>query len=219
MKFAPAVPIKLGGFRSLFTWRGVPQAGVTRFAGGAIDALDNRVPDDVQARMFVDIARLLERAALWFPRYLQAGAVDRSGAASLLARCRDAVQRLVPQLPALFPEADLEALAVRQGELVNAGVESTLALRVAGGEISVALLDIAELAASCGQPLELVAATYFALDMRLNYGWIGERAAALPPPTHWDTTARAHDERAGAAGASGRYGRCHSARGCLVRAA
>ncbi|WP_321782106.1 NAD-glutamate dehydrogenase [Paraburkholderia sp. J94] len=157
----------------------------------AIDALDNRVPDDVQARMFVDIARLLERAALWFLRHLQAGAVDRDDVGSLLARCRDAAQRLAPQLPALLPEADLEALSVRQGELVNAGVESTLALRVSSGEISVALLDIAEVAAACGRPLELVAAAYFALGTRLNYGWISERAATLPTPTHWDTMARA----------------------------
>ncbi|WP_027796035.1 NAD-glutamate dehydrogenase [Paraburkholderia acidipaludis] len=157
----------------------------------AIDALDNRVPDDVQARMFVEIARLLERAALWFLRHLQAGATDREGVGSLLAHCRAAAQRLAPQLPALLPEGDLEALSVRQGELVNAGVESTLALRVAGGEISVALLDIAEVAAACGRPLELVAATYFALGTRLNYGWISERAAALPTPSHWDTMARA----------------------------
>ncbi|WP_343666037.1 NAD-glutamate dehydrogenase [Paraburkholderia tropica] len=157
----------------------------------AIDALDNRVPDDVQARMFVDIARLLERAALWFLRHLQAGAVDRDGVGSLLARCRDAAQRLAPQLPALLPEADLEALSVRQGELVNAGVESTLALRAASGEIPVALLDIAEVAAACGRPLELVASAYFALGTRLNYGWISERAATLPTPTHWDTMARA----------------------------
>lgn len=157
----------------------------------AIDALDNRVPDDVQARMFVDIARLLERAALWFLRHLQAGAVDRNGVGSLLARCRDAAQRLAPQLPALLPEADLEALSVRQGELVNAGVESTLALRAASGEIPVALLDIAEVAAACGRPLELVASAYFALGTRLNYGWISERAATLPTPTHWDTMARA----------------------------
>ncbi|CAB3805616.1 NAD-specific glutamate dehydrogenase [Paraburkholderia caffeinitolerans] len=154
-----------------------------------IDALDNRVPDDVQARMFVDVARLLERAALWFLRHLQAGAVDSEGA--LLARCRDAAQRLAPQLPTLLPASDLEALSVRQAELVNAGVESALAVRVASGEISIALLDIADVAAACDRPLEHVAAAYFALDMRLNYGWISERAAALPTPTHWDTMARA----------------------------
>ncbi|RAR65882.1 glutamate dehydrogenase (NAD) [Paraburkholderia unamae] len=157
----------------------------------AIDALDNRAPDDVQARMFVDVARLLERAALWFLRHLQAGAVDAVGVSSLLARCRDAAQRLAPQLPALLPEPDLEALSARQGELVNSGVESALAVRVASGEISVSLLDIADVAAARDLPLERVAAVYFALGTRLNYGWISERAAALPTPTHWDTMARA----------------------------
>ncbi|MEX3928524.1 NAD-glutamate dehydrogenase [Paraburkholderia sp. BR10936] len=157
----------------------------------AIDALDNRVPDDVQARMFVDIARLLERAALWFLRHLQAGSVDNDGVSTLLARCRDAAQRLAPQLPTLLPDPDLEALSARQGELVKAGVENALALRVASGDISVALLDIADVAAACDRPLERVAAAYFALGTRLNYSWIGERAATLPTPTHWDTMARA----------------------------
>ncbi|WP_321957066.1 NAD-glutamate dehydrogenase [Paraburkholderia bannensis] len=156
-----------------------------------IDALDNRVPDDVQASMFVDVARLLERAALWFLRHLQAGAVDGVGVNTLIARCRDAAQRLAPQLPTLLPAADLEALAARQAALVNAGVESALAVRVASGELSVALLDIADVAAACERPLEWVAAVYFALGTRLNYGWISERAAALPTPTHWDTMARA----------------------------
>ncbi|SDE25319.1 NAD-glutamate dehydrogenase [Paraburkholderia lycopersici] len=157
----------------------------------AIDALDNRVPDDIQARMFVDIARLLERAALWFLRHLQSGAVDDHGVSSLLARCRDAVQRLAPQLPALLSQTDLESLSACQGELVNSGVESALAVRVASGDISVALLDIADVAAACDCPLERVATVYLALGTRLNYGWIGERAAKLPTPTHWDTMARA----------------------------
>ncbi|WP_233872961.1 NAD-glutamate dehydrogenase [Paraburkholderia adhaesiva] len=156
-----------------------------------IDALDNRVADDVQARMFVDVARLLERAALWFLRHLQSGAVADGGVSELLARCRDAAQRLAPQLPQLLHAGDLEALSARQRELVDAGVDSGLAARVASGEISAALLDIAEVSAACNQKLELVAAVYFALGTQLNYGWISERAATLPTPTHWDTMARA----------------------------
>ncbi|OJA97639.1 NAD-glutamate dehydrogenase domain-containing protein, partial [Burkholderia ubonensis] len=53
------------------------------------------------------------------------------------------------------------------------------------------LLDIAEVAATCNRSLELVAGVYFALGTQLNYGWISERAAALPTPTHWDMMARA----------------------------
>ena len=155
----------------------------------SIDALDNRVADDVQARMFVEVARLVERTALWFLRQLQSGAVV--DVTDLLARCRDAAQRLASQWPALLPAADLEALMERQRILVDAGVDSELAVRVASGEISAALLDIAEVAATCGKNLELVAGVYFALGTQLNYGWIAERANALPAPTHWDMLARA----------------------------
>jgi glutamate dehydrogenase len=156
----------------------------------SIDALDNRVADDVQARMFVEVARLVERSALWFLRQLQSGAVG-DDVAGLLARCRDAAQRLAPQWPALLPAADLEALSERQRVLVDAGVDSELAVRIASGEISASLLDIAEVASTCARSLELVAGVYFALGTLLNYGWISERAAALPAPTHWDMLARA----------------------------
>ncbi|WP_256258879.1 NAD-glutamate dehydrogenase domain-containing protein, partial [Burkholderia ubonensis] len=100
-------------------------------------------------------------------------------------------ERLAPQLPALLPAADLDALSERQRVLVDAGVDSALAVRVASGDISAALLDIAEVAATCNRSLELVAGVYFALGTQLNYGWISERAAALPTPTHWDMMARA----------------------------
>jgi glutamate dehydrogenase len=158
----------------------------------SIDALDNRVADDVQARMFVEVARVVERSALWFLRQLQSGAVSDGDVAGLLARCRDAAQRLAPQWPALLPTADLEALSERQRMLVDAGVDSELAVRIAAGsDISAALLDIAEVSSTCGRSLELVAGVYFALGTLLNYGWISERASALSAPTHWDMLARA----------------------------
>ncbi|CAD6536654.1 NAD-glutamate dehydrogenase [Paraburkholderia sabiae] len=156
-----------------------------------IDALDNRVADDVQARMFVEITKLLERAALWFLRHLQSGEVMNGGVTALIARCRDAAQRLAPQLPMLLPAAELEALSERQRVLVDAGVDSELAVRVASGDIPAALLDIAEVSATTDRSLELVAGVYFALSTQLNYGWIGERAESLPTSTHWDVMARA----------------------------
>jgi len=37
----------------------------------------------------------------------------------------------------------------------------------------------------------VVAGVYFAIGTLLNYGWIAERALALPAATHWDLLARA----------------------------
>ena len=157
-----------------------------------IDALDNRVAGDVQARMFVEVARLVEFAALWFLRHMQAGdPAAGEPVAALVERCREAVERLSAQLERLLPGADVEVLAERRQSLESAGVDEELATYVARGDISASLLDIADIAATTGEPLERVAGVYFALGTVLNYGFIAERAGALPTPTHWDVLARA----------------------------
>ncbi|NUO86816.1 MAG: NAD-glutamate dehydrogenase [Cupriavidus sp.] len=151
-----------------------------------IDALDNRIADAEQARMFGAVALLLERACLWFIRYLRSG----SSATEDLARFAQAAQWLGPRLPQLLPQADAAALAEHTRALTEAGVSETLATRVAGSEISAAALDIAEVAAACERSLDLVAGVYFALDSHLSFSWLRERALALPSDTHWDLLAR-----------------------------
>jgi glutamate dehydrogenase len=156
-----------------------------------IDALDNLVADEVQARMFVDVVRLLEGATLWFLRHLKVSTEDASLAAERVARCREAAQRLAPQLPRLLPADELDGWTERRRVLEDAGVEGPLAALVASGELSTAVLDSAEVAASCDRSLETVASVYFAIGTLLNYSWIAERAMALPASTHWDLLARA----------------------------
>ncbi|WP_432259855.1 NAD-glutamate dehydrogenase [Cupriavidus sp. TMH.W2] len=151
-----------------------------------IDALDNRVADAEQARMFGAVALLLERACLWFIRYLRTGSKTTED----LTRFAQAAQWLVPQLPQLLPQADAAALTERTRALTDAGVDEALAVRVAGSEISAAALDIAEVATACERSLNLVAGVYFALDSHLSFSWLRERALALPSDTHWDLLAR-----------------------------
>ncbi|MDR5802248.1 NAD-glutamate dehydrogenase [Caballeronia sp. LZ001] len=153
-----------------------------------IDGLDNLVADEVQARMFVDVVRLLDDTALWFLRTLEQSPNDTAG---VLARCREAAHRLAPQLPALLPATQLDAWYARRRELEDAGVESSLAARVASGEIATAVLDSAEVAACSERGLEIVASVYFGIGTLLDYRGIAERAMALPITTHWDLLARA----------------------------
>ena len=80
----------------------------------------------------------------------------------------------------------------RRRELADAGVDSELAVRVASGDISAAVLDIAEVRGELrAQRSNSSPSVYFALGTLLNYGWIAERAMSLPAPTHWDMLARA----------------------------
>jgi glutamate dehydrogenase len=94
-------------------------------------------------------------------------------------------------LPALLPAAQLDAWYGRRRELEDAGVESSIAARVASGEIATAVLDSAEVAACSERSLELVASVYFGIGTLLDYRGIAERAMALPISTHWDLLARA----------------------------
>jgi len=157
----------------------------------SIDALDNRVADEVQAKMFVDVVRLLEGATLWFLRHLKVSTEHASLAVERVARCREAAQRLAPQLSALLPTGELEEWTERRRVLEEAGVDQRLAAQAASGEIPTAVLDSAEVAANCDRSLETVASVYFAIGTLLNYSWIAERAMALPATTHWDLLARA----------------------------
>ena len=151
-----------------------------------IDALDNRVDDAVQARMFGALGRLLERATLWFVRYLRGGGTVEPGA----IRFVEAARWLTPQLSTLLPPDAAQTMAERAIALTEAGIDEDLALRVAASDTAAAALDIAEVASSCGRNMNAVAAVYFALDTELNFGWLRERAQSLPADTHWDLLAR-----------------------------
>ncbi|NKI69459.1 NAD-glutamate dehydrogenase [Collimonas pratensis] len=151
-----------------------------------IDALDNQVPDALQAQMFVDVGGLIEHASFWFlHRHVQEASIEAT-----VARFRQAADQLGPQLVSLLAASDAEALKAKRDALIQAGVSEQLARRVASAELIGAVLDIAEVAASTGRSLELVAAVYFSLDLNLNFGWMRERTSALPVDSHWQTLAR-----------------------------
>ncbi|WP_395825357.1 NAD-glutamate dehydrogenase [Collimonas sp.] len=151
-----------------------------------IDLLDNLVPDVLQAQMLVDVGGLIEQAGFWFLHRHDKG----ESISATVERFRQAANQLGPQLVSLLAAGDAEALEAKRDKLIQAGVSEVLARRVASAELIGAVLDIAEVAASTGRSLELVASVYFALDLNLNFGWMRERVTGLPADTHWQTLAR-----------------------------
>jgi len=152
----------------------------------AIDQLDNRVEDALQARMFVEIADLVERTTLWFLHRR----AEFDQIAPTVERFKAEVERLLPQLSTLLAPDDARALWARSQALEQAGASADLALRVAAAPVIAAVLDIAEVASASARSLELVAGVYFMLDVHLQYSWINARVAALPIDTHWQMLAR-----------------------------
>jgi glutamate dehydrogenase len=152
----------------------------------AIEALDNKVADGVQAEMLLEAGRLAVRATAWFLRLprLQAPMEET------IEHFQPCVEMLYGNLARLLdPQAkarvDAQALAWAQ-----AGVPAEIANRVAALDTLFAALDIAEIGVSQARSTTTVADVYFALGARLGLGWLREQIGKLPAESHWQTLAK-----------------------------
>ncbi len=153
----------------------------------AIEALDNRVDDAVQAAMLIDLSVQLEHATVWFLRSRRSTA----DLAATIAHYRDDVTRLATALPGLLDAATQAQVAQKAADLTGKGVPAPLATRVAGFGVLQTALDVADVAAQAGESVEAVAAVHFEIAHRLDLTWLAARVAALPDEGYWHRLARA----------------------------
>ncbi|HEX2182323.1 MAG TPA: NAD-glutamate dehydrogenase [Rubrobacteraceae bacterium] len=152
-----------------------------------IEALDNRVAAQTQTRMLLDWRRLVERATRWFLRNRRPP-LDISATVEYFS---EGVSELTRRLPEFMLEGDSEAADRAAEQLVEAGVPSELARRVAVLSAVFSELDIVDIATATEEPLEEVASVYFALGDRLKLHWLRGHVEALPRENRWQALARA----------------------------
>ncbi len=152
----------------------------------AIEALDNQVPDEVQSRMLIHTSGQLERGTTWFLRSRRLG----DDMAATIAHYRPGVEALSARLPELQDADERARVDAAVAGYVAAGVPTELAARVVTFDTLHATLDIAEVASTAKQPVELVAAIYFDVANRLAMPWLRDKIAALPGDQHWRMLAK-----------------------------
>ncbi len=176
---------------------GAPPAQVVRayllaresFANGearaAIEALDCKVPDELQAEMLIELARLTERATIWFLRSRRL----TDPMADTIARLRPAAARLLAFIAA---EPGKPRQRHQQHERwLDAGVPAELAARVASAEAQFAALDVAEIAEQAQRNLDEVAGAYFALGDALGLDRLRAQIVQLHADGYWQARAKA----------------------------
>jgi glutamate dehydrogenase len=152
-----------------------------------IEALDNRVAAQTQTRMLLDWRRLVERATRWFLRNRRPP-LDISATVEYFS---EGASELTRRLPEFMLDGDSEATDHAAEQLVEAGVPSELARRVALLGAMFSELDIVDTATATDEPLEEVASVYFTLGDRLRLHWLRSHVEALPRENRWQTLARA----------------------------
>jgi glutamate dehydrogenase len=151
----------------------------------AIEALDTRVAADVQSRMAIEVARLAERATLWFlqnqPRPLSISATIDEFTADLAF--------LVECMPSTVAADDAAEIERQRAGLAGDGVPDELARRIAGLPVLAAALDIVRLVHSSGVSVADTGRIYFAIGARLGIDRLRLAAQTLKADTEWQRMA------------------------------
>jgi glutamate dehydrogenase len=152
----------------------------------AIEALDNKVSPELQTSVFLDTRRLLDRAVRWLVTNRRSP-IDVPGE---IARLRDGVARLLPDLENLFYGSEREAIAAHIDSLTEKGLPRDLAAQATRLMYSFGLLDVVETAQSTGRDVGEVASVYFVLSDRFRVDALLSKISLLPREDRWQTLAR-----------------------------
>ncbi|MFD1380819.1 hypothetical protein [Fodinicurvata halophila] len=150
-----------------------------------IEALDNRIDTDLQAKLLTECGRLAERISLRFLREGQKPLDIRT----TVENHAKGVQELYEALPGLLEEPDKGLLEEEAREYVAQGVPETLAWRVAGLKHMTPASDIMRLARESDRSVTKTASLYFDVGARFGCDWLRRAAARLPREAAWTRSA------------------------------
>lgn len=151
-----------------------------------IEALDHKVPAELQLALMDELMRLGRRATRWFLRNRR----SELDAARDVAHFGPRVAALGLKLDELLQGSTRDRWQERYKRYTEAGVPELLARMVAGTSHLYTLLPILEAADETGQVPAQVAATYFAVGGALELPWYLHLLTNLPVANNWQALAR-----------------------------
>jgi glutamate dehydrogenase len=145
-----------------------------------IEALDDRVANEVQSQMLIEWRQLIARATTWFLRSRHLDEPAGEGA-----------RRLAPAVSSLRLRLEPEAAGSPQvAAWVQAGVPASLARQVGAADRLFNALDIAEVAEAGHCELEVTSEVHFGIGERLGLERLRQQIELLPAESHWDSLAQ-----------------------------
>ena len=151
----------------------------------AIEALDNKVPAQVQTTMLKDINHLIEWVTLWFLRNGHVSLDIGTHVAEFGAGMETLSRDLDQSLPAHY----LVDVKKRARPYIDKGVPKNLALIIAGLVNLYSSGDIVRLANQHKRPVADVARLYYAIGTRFRMGRLRAASSMLESESHWQKLA------------------------------
>ena len=163
----------------------------------SIEALDNKVPDQIQSEMLIEAGRLTVRATSWFLRSRRL----TEPMEQTIERFQPGVETLYAELGRLLDAPARSQIDIQAVRWTQAGVSREIAARVAALDTLFAALDIVEVADATTRAVPTVAGVYFKVSSKLGIAWLRDRIGQIPGDSHWQGLAKSsmRDDLAGLA--------------------
>ncbi|MEH0936355.1 NAD-glutamate dehydrogenase [Micromonospora psammae] len=152
----------------------------------AVEALDNKISPELQTSVYLDTRRLVDRAVRW----LVTNRRSPIDVPAEIARLRDGVARLLPNLEERFYGSERESLAAHIDSMSAKGLPRELAEQATRLMYSFGLLDVVETATTTGRDVGEVASVYFVLSDLFRVDSLLSKISLLPREDRWQTLAR-----------------------------
>ncbi|WP_417716676.1 NAD-glutamate dehydrogenase [Rhodoplanes azumiensis] len=151
----------------------------------AIEALDNRIPGDLQLALLEQVQNLLLDRMVWVLRRLDLS----GGLAGIVEHHRAGIAAIEAALDHVLPKPAQVARASRTSELAAAGVPEALAQRLADMPQIGGALDAIRVADRVGRPVEDAAATWFAVAAQFDIDRLSAAARKIVVADYFDRLA------------------------------
>lgn len=146
-----------------------------------IEALDNKVPAQIQLRAMRDIARMVQRETLWFLTRL--GRPPEIG--KDFKEFSGGIKKLRAKIGDLVPEDTAMSIEQRTKDGVNDGLPYDLAHQIACIPTLGAACDIIRISLDCKTDIEKTARVYFGLNSYFHLNWLRKQARYLTASDRW----------------------------------
>jgi glutamate dehydrogenase len=157
----------------------------TRELWSQIEALDNRVPAQIQYAMLNETSRLLRHLSYWLLKYRQNLSIDAA-----VSELRGSVRTLTAHLAEALAGQWRSSYQAVLASYASARVPHALAKRLALLDAQNCGLDIVELALAAKVAVNDAAQVYFGLGARLGLDWIHAQLEGLQIDGNWQVVAR-----------------------------
>lgn len=151
-----------------------------------IDSLGTSVKFDTQLELFLELRRMVERAALWLLRHRRPP-IDIAAA---VAQFRDGINELEAMLESALRGRTRERMFSTEAARLASGVPERLAQHAGSWPLLHTGLDVVEVAQRRGLPLRHVASAYWEVFETIDVQWLWDAVGALPRNDRWQTQAR-----------------------------